>query len=218
MPLLSPNAIAEVFARFEAIEPDPKTELVAPNPFCLLVSIVLSAQSTDVAVNKATASLYALANHPAAIIALGEEGLKHYIKTVGLYHTKARNVIALCAMLIEEYGGCVPETLEELQRLPGVGRKTANVWLNCVRKEACIAVDTHVFRVSNRLGLTNAVNVVQSEQQLMQVIPYYYLTRAHHWLILHGRYICKARSPLCYHCTLSDICAYEAKTPLLNQH
>ncbi len=211
MPLLLPDAVATLFARFEAADPHPKTELVAPNPFCLLVSIVLSAQATDVSVNKATAALYAVADTPRAILALGEERLTIYIKTIGLYRVKARYVLALCALLIAEHDGQVPETFEALRRLPGVGRKTAGVWLNCVHRAPLVAVDTHVFRVANRLGLTEAANVTESERQLMQVIPERYLTHAHHWLILHGRYTCKARSPLCFNCRVADLCPYEAK-------
>jgi endonuclease-3 len=209
--LLTPTAIADIFARFAAHEPEPKTELCAPNPFCLLISIVLSAQATDVSVNKATAPLYAVADNPAALLALGEDGLKTYIKTIGLFHTKARNIIALCQKLIDEYDGEVPETLEALQSLAGVGRKTANVWLNCVRGAPLIAVDTHVFRVSNRMGLTNAANVLECEKQLMQRIPPAYLQHAHHWLILHGRYTCKARTPACGNCLVVDLCLYGEK-------
>jgi endonuclease III len=211
MPCLTPPAIAEMFARFEAHEPEPETELVAPNEFCLLIAIVLSAQATDVSVNKATAPLFAVVDTPQAILALGEEGLKSYIKTIGLYNSKARNVIALCQQLIELYGGDIPETREALQALPGVGRKTANVWLNSARGMLLVGVDTHVFRVANRTGLVEAANVAQCEQQLMQRIPESYLRHAHHWLILHGRYICKARVPLCRNCLIADVCLYEKK-------
>jgi endonuclease III len=207
--MLDEQAIETLFARFYAANPAPVTELEAPNPFCLLVSIVLSAQATDVAVNKATKPLYEVASTPEALLALGEDGLKSYIKTIGLYHSKARNIIALCARLLDHYGGEIPRTREELQTLAGVGRKTANVWLNCVYGEPWIAVDTHVFRVSNRLGLCHASNVDACEAQLMQRVPLSYRTHAHHWLILHGRYVCKARTPLCEVCTVRDLCAYD---------
>jgi endonuclease III len=211
MPRLTSTKIRTLFKRFDAVEPNPKTELCAPNGFCLLLSIVLSAQSTDVAVNKATAPLYAIAQTPKAILALGEEGLKGYIKTIGLYHTKAKHILSLCRTLIEEHQGQVPEDAVALQRLSGVGQKTAHVWLNCVTGAPLIAVDTHVFRVSNRLGLTEAANVVQCERQLMEVVPEAYLSRAHHWLILHGRYVCKARTPLCSACHVADLCGYGMK-------
>lgn len=201
-----------IFAAFHAEEPEPKTELVAPNPFCLLVAIVMSAQATDVGVNKATKALFARYDTPQKMLTLGEEGLREYIKTIGLFRAKAKNVIALCARLIEVYGGRVPETREELQTLPGVGRKTANVWLNCVLGQHTIAVDTHVFRVSNRIGLTRAKTVEQSEEQLLKAIPKTWMQHAHHWLILHGRYVCKARKPECARCIIYDYCKYEAKT------
>jgi endonuclease III len=213
MPLLSPSNIATMFARFQQHEPAPKTELKAPNPFCLLVSIVLSAQATDVAVNKATKPLYAIADSPEAIIALGEEGLKTYIKTIGLFNSKAKNIITLCHQLRDEHGGIIPTNRDDLQTLAGVGRKTANVWLNCVHGTPLVAVDTHVFRVSNRVGLTDASNVLQCEMQLMNRIPQEYMQHAHHWLILHGRYICKARVPNCDNCIISDICLYPQKNP-----
>jgi endonuclease III len=206
--MLSDSAIAEIFARFETADPHPKTELEAPNPFCLLVSIVLSAQSTDVAVNKATKGLYAVADSPAAILALGEENLRGYIRSIGLYPTKAKNIMSLCRTLLEHHHGQVPEDAQVLQTLAGVGRKTAHVWLNCVKGAPLIAVDTHVFRVANRLGITDATNVVQSEAQLMQRVPERYRVHAHHWLILHGRYTCKARNPACSNCRLADVCLH----------
>ncbi len=212
MPRLTKAAIAEMFARFEAHEPNPVTELDAPNEFCLLISIVLSAQATDVSVNKATRPLYAIANTPEAIAALGEDGLKEYIKTIGLYNSKAKNVIALCHKLITDFDGAIPEDRDILQTLPGVGRKTANVWLNCARQQPFMAVDTHVFRVGNRTGLARADNVLQSEKLLVQKIPENYLLHAHHWLILHGRYTCKARKPACYNCIIADLCTYKEKT------
>lgn len=212
MPRLTKAAIAEIFSRFEQHEPDPVTELDTPNEFCLLISIVLSAQATDISVNKATKPLYEIANTPQAMMALGEEGLKDYIKTIGLYNSKAKNVIALCDKLIHEFKGIIPEDREILQTLPGVGRKTANVWLNCARQQPFMAVDTHVFRVGNRTGMARANNVLQSEKLLMQKIPQQYLLHAHHWLILHGRYTCKARKPLCTNCIIADLCTYKEKT------
>ena len=212
MARLIPEAVSHLFARFEAHEPHPETELVAPNPFCLLVSIVLSAQSTDVAVNKSDCGALCNSRYAARrLLALGEEGLKPYIKTIGLYHSKARYIMALCQTLVEEHHGEVPEDAQALRRLAGVGQKTAHVWLNCVKGEPLVAVDTHVFRVANRTGLTDARNVTECESQLMEVIPPAYLTHAHHWLILHGRYICKARAPLCSNCIIMNLCTYEGK-------
>ncbi len=205
-------SIAEIFTRFEAAEPEPKTELIAPNEYCLLVSIILSAQATDVGVNKATPALYKVADTPGKMLALGEDGLKEYIKTIGLYHSKARNVIAMSALLLERHGGAVPVTREALVALPGVGRKTANVWLNCARGEPTIAVDTHVFRVANRLGLVTTKTPEQTEAALEKVIPSAFKLHAHHWLILHGRYVCKARKPECGRCLLADLCEFKGKT------
>ncbi len=209
---LSAADIHEIFRRFEEAMPEPKTELEAPNPFCLLVAIVLSAQATDVGVNKATKALFVRYDTPQKILVLGEEGLKEYIKTIGLFNAKAKNVIALSAKLVEEFGGVIPTTREGLQSLPGVGRKTANVWLNCVMGEHTMAVDTHVFRVSNRIGLAVAKTVEACEEQLMKVVPKAFMLHAHHWLILHGRYVCKARRPECERCSIVDLCRYEAKT------
>lgn len=211
MPRLTKAAIYTIFSRWRANDPIPETELHAPNEFCLLVSIVLSAQATDISVNKATKALFAVADSAQSMLSLGEDGLKPYIKTIGLYNSKAKNVIALCATLLNEYDGIIPQTLEGLQTLPGVGRKTANVWLNVARGHPTIAVDTHVFRVGNRTGLTNAANVIQSEQQLLKRVPKEFLLHAHHWMILHGRYICKARTPLCGKCLIADICVYPDK-------
>lgn len=208
----SPDQIAHIFAAFEAQEPHPKTELVAPNPFCLLVSVVLSAQATDVSVNKATPALFAKANTPAAMLKLGEGGVKEHIKTIGLFNAKAKNVIALCEKLVRDYGGQVPETREALETLPGVGRKTANVWLNCVKGELTMAVDTHVFRVANRLGLCNETTPLGVELKLLKVIPKRFMLHAHHWLILHGRYVCVARKPKCATCLVREWCGYKAKT------
>jgi endonuclease-3 len=198
--------IAELFARFEAAESDPRTELDYDSPFTLVVAVALSAQATDVSVNKATAKLFAVADTPQKMLALGEEGLKPFISSIGLYNTKARNVIALSGILIEQYGGEVPLTREALQALPGVGRKTASVVLNELRIEPAIAVDTHVFRVAHRLGLSNGKTPDQVEADLMAIVPEPYLTRAHHWLILHGRYICVARRPKCEDCPVADLC------------
>jgi endonuclease-3 len=198
--------IAELFARFEAAESDPRTELDYDSPFTLVVAVALSAQATDVSVNKATAKLFAVADTPQKMLALGEEGLKPFISSIGLYNTKARNVIALSRILMEQYGGEVPLTREALQALPGVGRKTASVVLNELRIEPAIAVDTHVFRVAHRLGLSNGKTPDQVEADLMAIVPEPYLTRAHHWLILHGRYICVARRPKCEDCPVADLC------------
>lgn len=201
-----------VFGAFAKANPEPKTELEAPNPFCLLVAVVLSAQATDVSVNKATKALFKRYDTPQKLLRLGEDGLKEYIKTIGLFNAKAKNVIALCARLIDVYGGQVPTTREALQTLPGVGRKTANVWLNCVLGEKTIAVDTHVFRVGNRLGLAQAKTPEECEAQLEKVIPDTWMLHAHHWLILHGRYVCKARKPECGGCNVRTWCRYKAKT------
>lgn len=206
------QAVEALFAAFAEAEPEPKTELVAPNPYCLLVAIVLSAQATDVGVNKATKALFAKVDSPEKMLRLGVEGLMEYIKTIGLYRAKAKHVIALSQRLIEVYGAEVPHTREELQTLPGVGRKTANVWLNCVLGQHTIAVDTHVFRVSNRIGLAHAKTVEECERQLEKAIPAKWMQHAHHWLILHGRYVCKARKPECARCLVYRWCTYKAKT------
>ena len=198
--------IKAIFDRFAAAEPDPRTELNYPNPFCLVVAVALSAQATDVSVNKATAKLFAVADTPARMAALGEEGLIPYIRTIGLYRTKAKNVIALSNIIEQQHGGEVPLDRASLQALPGVGRKTASVVLNELRVEPAIAVDTHVFRVSHRLGLSQAKTPDKVEAELMGKIAKPYLTRAHHWLILHGRYTCVARRPKCETCIVSDLC------------
>src|SRR5258705_6058225 len=198
--------IAEIFARFEAQESDPRTELDYASPFTLLVAVALSAQATDVSVNKATAKLYMVADTPQKMLALGEEGLKPFISSIGLYNTKAKNVIALSRILVEQYGGEVPLNREALMALPGVGRKTASVVLNELRIEPAIAVDTHVFRVAHRLGLATGKTPDQVEAELMAIIPEPLLTRAHHWLILHGRYTCVARRPKCEECVVADLC------------
>ena len=198
--------IETLFERFEAGAAHPKTELVYDSPFTLLVSVVLSAQATDKSVNKATAVLFAAARTPAQIASLGEDGLIPFIRTIGLYRTKAKNVVALSRILLERYGGEVPLEREALQGLPGVGRKTASVVLNELDIEPAIAVDTHVFRVSHRLGLSRAKTPDKVEAELMAKIPERYLTRAHHWLILHGRYVCLARKPRCESCLVADLC------------
>ena len=203
------RALFEAFAR---ANPHPQGELRHSSTFELLIAVVLSAQATDRSVNAATATLFAKANTPVAIEALGEKGLSTYIRTIGLYRSKARNIIALCRQLIERHGGQVPRTREELEALPGVGRKTANVVLNIAFGEACIAVDTHCFRVANRTGLAPGKNVREVEEQLMRVVPEKYRHDAHHWLILHGRYVCKARKPECWRCVISRQCEYEPKT------
>ena len=198
--------IAEIFRRFEADESDPRTELDYASPFTLVVAVALSAQATDVSVNKATTKLFKVADTPQEMLALGEEGLKPFISSIGLYNTKAKNVIALSRILVEQYGGEVPLTREALQALPGVGRKTASVVLNELRIEPAIAVDTHVFRVAHRLGLSTGKTPEQVEAELMAIIPDPLKTRAHHWLILHGRYTCVARRPKCEECPVGDLC------------
>nr|WP_161786931.1 endonuclease III [Lysobacter dokdonensis] len=204
--------IVELFSRLRELNPKPTTELEFKTPFELLVAVVLSAQATDVGVNKATRKLFPVANTPAAIAALGEETLKRYISTIGLFNTKAANVIALCNRLLAEHGGEVPRTRETLEALPGVGRKTANVVLNTAFGEATMAVDTHIFRVSNRTGLAPGKDVRVVEDNLMHVVPPEFLHDAHHWLILHGRYTCIARKPLCPACPIRDLCRYKDKT------
>ena len=198
--------IAELFDRFETAESDPRTELAYKSPYELVVAVALSAQATDVSVNKATDRLFKVADTPQAMLALGEAGLKPFISSIGLYNTKARNVIRMAEILIAEHGGEVPLVREHLQALPGVGRKTASVVLNELRVEPAIAVDTHVFRVSHRLGLSIAKTPDKVEAELMAVIAPPYLTRAHHWLILHGRYVCVARRPKCEKCPVADLC------------
>ena len=204
----------EIFTRFRNANPHPTTELEYTTPFELLISVMLSAQATDVSVNKATRKLYPLANTPAAIYALKVEGLIPFIQSIGLYRTKAKNAIETCRILLAEHGGQVPRTREELQALPGVGRKTANVVLNTAFGEPTIAVDTHIFRVSNRTGIAPGKDVEAVEQKLIKVIPKEFLHDAHHWLILHGRYTCIARKPLCWNCMIADLCEFKSKTPL----
>ncbi len=209
---MKPKAIHEFFERLRAANPEPKGELEYTNPFTLLVAVVLSAQATDKGVNKATQALFKVADTPAKMAALGEDGLKEYIKTIGLYNAKAKNVIALSHLLLRDYGGEVPQDRDELVKLPGVGRKTANVVLNIAFGHETIAVDTHIFRVSNRTGLAPGETVEKVEDKLEQVVPKEFRRYAHHWLILHGRYICKARKPECARCPVYDLCGYQFKT------
>ena len=203
---------AEIFRRLKEDNPEPTTELEYQSVFELLVAVILSAQATDVGVNKATAKLYPVANTPAAIHALGVEGLEQYIKTIGLYRSKAKNVIETCRLLLERHNGEVPQTREELEALPGVGRKTANVVLNTAFRQPAMAVDTHIFRVSNRTGIAPGKNVLEVEKKLLRFVPAEYMLDAHHWLILHGRYVCKARKPQCGSCRIEDLCEYKDKT------
>lgn len=208
---LKNKEIDHIFEIWSAQDRHPVTELEAPNPFCLLVAIVLSAQATDVGVNKATPSLFKVADTPKKMAKLRVEEIAEHIKTIGLYHSKAKNVAALARLLVSEYGGEIPETREELEKLPGVGRKTANVWLNCVLGHPTIAVDTHVHRVSNRIGLCKTKDVLKTELALEKKIPGKWKQHAHHWLILHGRYICKARKPECTRCPIIDVCLFKEK-------
>ncbi|WP_236214796.1 endonuclease III [Metapseudomonas otitidis] len=202
----------EIFRRLHEDNPDPKTELAYTTPFELLIAVILSAQATDVSVNKATARLYPVANTPEAIHALGVEGLSEYIKTIGLYNSKAKNVIETCRILMEKHGSQVPDNREDLEALPGVGRKTANVVLNTAFRQPVMAVDTHIFRVSNRTGIAPGKTVLEVEKKLVKFVPKDYLLDAHHWLILHGRYVCVARKPRCGACRIEDLCEYKAKT------
>lgn len=204
--------ILELFRRLRELNPSPTTELQYTTPFELLVAVILSAQATDVGVNRATRRLFAVANTPAQLLALGEDGLKRHIATIGLFNTKAKNILATCARLLEQHAGAVPHSREELEALPGVGRKTANVVLNTVFGEATIAVDTHIFRVCNRTGLAPGKTVRAVEDKLLQVVPDEFKHGAHHWLILHGRYVCTARKPKCPECPIRDLCAYKYKT------
>ena len=204
----------EIFARLKAANPTPTTELEYATPFQLLIAVLLSAQATDKSVNIATRKFFPQYGTPETLLALGEEGLADYIKTIGLFRTKAKNAIATCKILIEQHGGQVPQTREALEALPGVGRKTANVVLNTAFGQAAMAVDTHIFRVSNRTGIAPGKNVLEVEQKLMKFVPSEYLLDAHHWLILHGRYVCVARKPKCPQCGISDLCEFKQKTPV----
>ena len=204
--------VDEFFARLSAADPDPQGELHYINDFTLTVAVVLSAQATDAGVNKATDQLFKVADTPEKMLALGEAKVRDYIKTIGLYRNKAKNVIALCKMLIADFGGEIPQTRDELVRLPGVGRKTANVVLNIAFGQPTMAVDTHIFRLGNRTGMAPGKNVDQVEAKLVKRIPAKWLNHAHHWLILHGRYICKARKPECWNCAVRDLCRFKGKT------
>ena len=210
---LSSDEVEEVFRRFARANPDPTTELHYTSPFTLLVAVVLSAQATDAGVNKATPALFARADTPEKMVKLGVEKVTEFIRTIGLFRNKAKNVVALSRILVEEHGGKVPQTREDLEKLPGVGRKTANVVLNVAFSEPTIAVDTHIFRVANRTGLAPGADPFAVEQELERVVPEGAKLHAHHWLILHGRYVCVARKPRCPDCLIADICRYPEKTP-----
>ena len=204
--LLSKKDIIEIFTRFQKMNPEPKSELIAPNPFCLLVSVALSAQTTDKAVNKATADLYKIADTPQKMVELGEKNLIGFIKSIGLYRVKAKHVIEMSKMLCEKFGGKVPGTREDLESLPGVGRKTANVILNVVFKKPTMPVDTHLLRICPKIGLACGTTPLEVEKSLVERIPEKFMQHAHHWLILHGRYVCTARNPKCDECVINDIC------------
>jgi len=209
---VSPRKRRELFERLRAANPEPRSELVYRNPFELLVAVVLSAQATDKSVNLATAKLFPVANTPEKIVGLGEAGLTEYIKTIGLFRTKAKNVIGLSKMLLDRHGGEVPADRAALESLPGVGRKTANVVLNVAFGKPTIAVDTHIFRVANRTGLAPGKDPLEVEQGLLRAVPHEFLLHAHHWLILHGRYVCLARKPRCPECPIRDLCGWKEKT------
>ena len=209
---MNKNKRSEIFQKLKAQNPKPTTELEYTNPFELLIAVVLSAQATDVGVNKATKKLFPVANTPQAIVALGHEGLKQYIRTIGLYNTKANNILKTCKLLIEEFDSQVPADRNSLEKLPGVGRKTANVILNTAFGQPTIAVDTHIFRVSNRTGIAPGKDVRVVEEKLMKFVPDEYKQYAHHWLILHGRYTCVARKPRCGSCVIYDLCEFKQKT------
>jgi len=209
---MTPVQIEHLFQRLQKANPAPKTELIYNSPFELLIAVILSAQATDISVNKATVQLFRDANTPQAILALGEDGLKHYIRTIGLFNSKARNIIQTCQLLLQQHEGRVPQERKALEALPGVGRKTANVILNTAFGQPTIAVDTHIFRIANRTGLAPGSNVLATEQKLLEVVPDAYKLNAHHWLILHGRYICTARKPHCTNCIIRDLCEFENKT------
>ena len=209
---MNPHKRQEIFARFRAANAQPRTELIYTSPFELLVAVILSAQATDKSVNKATAELFRTANTPAAVLALGIKGLSRYIKSIGLYNAKAKNIIAMSGLLLERHAGEVPTSREALEELPGVGRKTANVILNTAFGHATIAVDTHIFRVANRTGIAPGKTVREVEEKLMKFVPLEFRQDAHHWLILHGRYVCKARRPACPICIIADLCEYRHKT------
>ena len=215
-PKLTRAQIADIYRHLHSLDPAPRTELNYSNPYTLVVAVALSAQATDVGVNKATKALFEAADTPEKMVALGEDKVRDYVKTIGLFRTKAKNVILLSQMLIDDYGSIVPDNRDDLIRLPGVGRKTANVVLNEAFGQPTMAVDTHIFRVSNRTGMAPGKDVLEVEQNLLRVTPDEFALHAHHWLILHGRYTCVARTPKCYNCAISDICKYRPKTPALN--
>ena len=206
------EAIVSFFSTLQAANPEPETELAYDTPFELLIAVLLSAQATDIGVNKATRLLYPVANTPQAILDLGLEGLESYIKTIGLYRSKARHIMQTCRILLDEHAGEVPRTREALEKLPGVGRKTANVVLNVAFGEPTMAVDTHIFRVGTRTGRAPGKTVLEVEKKLLRRIPKEFLLHAHHWLILHGRYVCKARTPECWRCSVAPFCDYKPKT------
>ena len=208
---MNKKTVKEIFSRFKINRPEPRIELDYTTPYTLLVAVILSAQATDKGVNRVTPSLFEVADTPEKMVTLGEEKLKEYIKTIGLYNAKAKNIIAMSSMLIKDYQGDIPSSLTELQKLAGVGRKSANVMLNSIWREPTIAVDTHVFRTSNRIGLCKTKNPLQTELALEKIIPAEYKDNAHHWLVLHGRYTCKARKPACGTCLISDLCKYKDK-------
>jgi endonuclease-3 len=211
--MMKPAEITAFFETLQAANPHPETELAYSTPFELLTAVLLSAQATDVGVNKATARLFPVANTPAQILALGEEGLCAYIKTIGLYKSKAKHLLETCRMLIEQHGGEVPHSREALEALPGVGRKTANVVLNVAFGEPTMAVDTHIFRLGNRTGLAPGKTPLEVELKLLKRIPAPFMQHAHHWLILHGRYVCQARKPQCGACSVAEVCQFKPKTP-----
>ena len=208
---MNPAKRLEIFTRFRAAKPHPKTELEYRTPFELLVAVILSAQATDVSVNAATKILFPVASTPQAMLALGEEKLREYVQRIGLYQTKSKHIMQACRLLVEKHGGEVPQTREGLETMPGVGRKTASVILNTAFGQPAIAVDTHVFRVANRTGLAPGKNVLEVENKLLKAVPDEFKHNAHHWLILHGRYVCQARKPKCGICLINDLCEYEEK-------
>ncbi|WP_298915286.1 endonuclease III [uncultured Algimonas sp.] len=212
-PKLNRADIAEIYERLRRENPEPRTELNYSNPYTLVVAVALSAQATDVGVNRATRALFERADNPQAMLDLGEDAVRDHVKTIGLYRNKAKNVIKLSAMILEEFGGAVPTTRDDLVKLPGVGRKTANVVLNEAFGQPTMAVDTHIFRVANRTGMAPGKDPVEVELNLLRVTPDAYRMGAHHWILLHGRYTCVARTPKCYDCVIADLCRYRPKTP-----
>ncbi len=210
-PTMNPTKRRTIFERFHAANPEPRGELHFKNPFELLIAVILSAQATDKSVNLATDQLYQRANTPKSLLKLGQKGLERYVKSIGLYRTKAKNIIATCKILLDEHGGVVPQTREALEALPGVGRKTANVVLNIAFGQPTIAVDTHLFRIGNRTGIAPGKTPLEVEERLLKFVPTEFMLHAHHWLILHGRYVCVARSPKCGECLIADLCEFKGK-------